>query len=457
MSSVSASSATSASSSSPSSSDTSASTSSTSSTTSTTSTTSNTSPSSGTSSPTDTSSSSSSSASASGSGTSSTPLSSSATPTSSASTLTGSLTTDITTTVVSTSADGQVFTTVVRTSTTLPPGATVTSSSSDSSNSSSDSHTGAIVGGAVGGGAALILLFVLVGLWWKRSQRKQKSLDAFDGNFDPDRIVTTKPMKGEPKAFRGQGPTLPNVENGADNGMEDDGMGGRLAGSTLGAGVVAPYPLYHPTNPQQQRSPPSPPEMSAQHTGVSTNYPSSSQGMSSQGQSSSQGGLPASVYAAAYGDQGRAPTAPSVAGSTSTTPYGFGAGERLPNPYQNQNQPAPGSTVSTSTHTNTSAPGQGYPGYGRFNVANPDAEGGGPSSFVGGFNPTSMPRRSEKSTAALNAARPPRDVLVHQDGGRVENQMPREEEEGPEEIPPTYDSLVPDGTSGSGSGAREKR
>lgn len=288
---------------------------------------------------------------------------------------------------------------------------------------------------------------MLVGMWWKRYKQKQRSLEAFDGNFDPDRIVTEgKAMKGEPKGMRGRGATLPNV------GDDDDGMGGRLAGSALGAGVVAPYPLYHPTNANAI-----PPEMSTQQqnsnpssTSLGYSRPSTHTRSPSLGLSNS--GVPASVYAAAYGENGPPPTQPQG----SNAPYGFGVGERLPNPYtQNPNQPNPASnTGSTSTHTTHTGAGQGY---GRFNVANPDpGAGAGASSssaagpeglFVGGFTPGA--RVENKSAAGPAFGGRSRDVLVHQDGGRVDVPRGEGEGEGPDEIPPTYDSLLPD-RSGSG-------
>jgi len=303
------------------------------------------------------------------------------------------------TTVISTSANGQVFTTVFSTQSTLPPGATVTVTPSNDSVSST-SHTGAIVGGAVGGGIALILLLILTVVLCRRSRQRRRSLDAFDGNFDPDRVVTQKPPKGEPKGLRKQGPTLPNIAPTAD---DDDGMGGRLAGAGVGAGVIAPYPLYHPTTATTTTLPPS---MSAQHTGVST----------SQG----HGSIPPSAYPGAYDTTG----APSVAGSGSTTPYGLASSsERLPNPYSVGPQ-------------STSSGGAGASHGNRFSIANPDTDVG---NFVGGFVPG---RSSGAEKSAAGPASQSRDVLVHQDGGRVDNA------EGPDEIPPTYDSLVP-GASGS--------
>ncbi|KAF5377753.1 hypothetical protein D9757_008063 [Collybiopsis confluens] len=350
-----------------------------------------------------------------GSSSSSSSSSSSATSTSSSSTtstLTASLTTSVQATLVSTSANGQVFTTVVETQSILPPGATVTAASESSG--SSDSHTGAIVGGAVGGGAGLIIIVLLITIWWKRHRQRQRSLDAFDGNFNPDRIVTQKPVKGEPKDFRGQGPTLPDIPN---TGLEDDGMGGRLAGSMVGAGVVSPYPLYQPTHDGSSHASP---EMSAQHT--------ESSGRTRPASSST--GIPASVYTAAYGHN-----YPGADGPAS-------ASQQLPNPF------GPESVVSSSTNSHSASPAAGH---NRFNVANPDP------GFVGGFVPGDLAGRGAKFAAGPSGAGRSREILVHQDGGRVQDGAVEEEEEGPDEIPPTYDSLhvAPEGSSAPQ--AREKR
>ena len=52
----------------------------------------------------------------------------------------------------------------------------------------SSSHTGAIVGGVVGGILGLLALAVL-GWWLTKRWRKQRDMEEFDGDFDPDRVV----------------------------------------------------------------------------------------------------------------------------------------------------------------------------------------------------------------------------------------------------------------------------
>ncbi|KAJ4492440.1 hypothetical protein C8R41DRAFT_919994 [Lentinula lateritia] len=188
---------------------------------------------------------------------------SSTSTTSSASVLTAPVTTVVRTTVVSTS-NGQTFTTVFSTESVAPAGSTITVGSDSTDITNSTSHTGAIVGGVVGGVVALLLL-ILGALWFIRRRRRLQD-EAFDGNFDPNRIV--RPASGAGN-LGGRGPTLPNIpvtnsdeHIGAGSPqmaeVEDDGMGGRLNGSAIGAGVVAPYPLHQPTT-SPTRSAASPP------------------------------------------------------------------------------------------------------------------------------------------------------------------------------------------------------
>ena len=57
----------------------------------------------------------------------------------------------------------------------------------------------------------------------------------FDGNFDPSHIGGGKEYAGP-----GAGATLPAID------VEDDGMGGRLAGGPGGGGIISPYPFAAP-------------------------------------------------------------------------------------------------------------------------------------------------------------------------------------------------------------------
>ncbi|KAL0575539.1 hypothetical protein V5O48_006439 [Marasmius crinis-equi] len=178
------------------------------------------------------------------------------TSSSSETTVSTPVTTVIQTTVITTS-DGQVFSIVFKTSPTTPPGSVITASAPASSTSST--NTGAIVGGVVGGVAGVAILSLLL-VWWRKRWRKRTDLDRFDGNFDPDRVVAGRLVNvvgsSRHKKRPSGAPTLPNV-GGVDPEMaqfEDDGMGGRLAGASVGGGVVSPYPLFtagHSPHPSQ--------------------------------------------------------------------------------------------------------------------------------------------------------------------------------------------------------------
>ncbi|KAJ4478349.1 hypothetical protein J3R30DRAFT_2891771 [Lentinula aciculospora] len=451
----------------------------TSSTSSTTSTTSSSSSTDSTSSSTLPLTSSSSSSSTSTSPGSTSDTSSSSLSTSSASILTAPVTTVVQTTVVGTS-DGQVFTTVFSTASTAPAGSTVTVGSDSAATSSSTSHTGAIVGGVVGGVVALLLL-ILASLWFIRRRRRLQD-EAFDGNFDPDRIV--RPASGTGN-IGSRGPTLPSIpvtnsDEHIGSGppqmaeVEDDGMGGRLNGSAIGAGVVVPYPLHQPTtSPSRSAASPPPsarswgnssdaqhsmynghvsdwrgpspgPSIPTQYTGGSgSGAPPSSfpPGMNSHlppgaSPSAFAAGVPAGAYgyAGATGSHGRQSSVDNSTSSGGRQPmYGGGA---------------PGSTSS-------SGGGSGVQMDGRFAVANPD------EGYAGGFNEDARRAYIAGGPSGKSPTGPlqprPREVLVHEDGGRIENDDATPESEGPEEIPPTYDSLLGAAGMSMPSGSKQHR
>ncbi|GAV99032.1 hypothetical protein LENED_000459 [Lentinula edodes] len=383
----------------------------------------------------------------------------------SASVLTAPVTTVVRTTVVGTS-NGQTFTTVFSTESVAPAGSTITVGSDSTDITNSTSHTGAIVGGVVGGVVALLLL-ILGALWFIRRRRRLQD-EAFDGNFDPDRIV--RPASGAGN-LGGRGPTLPNipVTNSDDHigarspqmaEIEDDGMGGRLNGSAIGAGVVAPYPLHHPTT-SPTRSAASPPPSArswgnssdAQHSLYNGHVadwrgPSPGPSIPTQYTGGSGSAAPPSSYShgmianlppgASPGPAG--PGTPSSAyaypGATGTHGRRYSAGTSTSS---GDRQPLYAAAATGSASSSTG--GGSVQNSGRFAVANPDD-----GTYAGGFNEDA--RRayitggpSGKSPTGPSQSRP-REVLVHEDGGRIENADTTPESEGPEEIPPTYDSLL---------------
>ncbi|KAK0439865.1 hypothetical protein EV421DRAFT_831982 [Armillaria borealis] len=170
----------------------------------------------------------------------------------------------VATTIIITQSNGQQLTS---TSTVLasPSSSASAGAASTTTASSSSSHTGAIVGGTIGGIAGLALLGALFWFLYKRNRSNRLSAH-FDGNFDPDRIVARPPDVGL------------NLDDERDN----DGMGGRLGGADIGAGVVSPFPISASTNSHGSSgqsyanyysgSPASPPPMS-QYSGESSGYP----------------------------------------------------------------------------------------------------------------------------------------------------------------------------------------
>lgn len=306
------------------------------------------------------------------------------------------------------------------------------------------------------GGIVALLLLVLGVLLYIRHRRRLED-EAFDGNFDPDRII--RPASG-PGTPRGRGPTLPNIPlTGSDeqlgprmSELDDDGMGGRLNSAAIGAGVVSPYPLYSPTSPLRSTASPPPsaghssdaqhsvygaqmadwrgpsPGLSipTQYTGGSGNSPPSS-----YPPSSNMGHLPPGA-APGPGGPGIAATAYGAAA------FAGGRHSRRPSAGTSSSRERP---IYADNGSSSAGSGDLHNG-GRFGIANPDEimvhnrsfsetarrayMAGGPS----GKSPTGPPQV------------PPREVLVHQDGGRIENNDNTREPEGPEEIPPTYDSIL---------------
>lgn len=320
----------------------------------------------------------------------------------------------------------------------MGPGAVITNAPPQNNQSSSSTNVGAIVGGVVGGigGLGLLVLILFFVL-----RRRRNNSDDFDGNFDPARLQHHGGGGG------GGGGTLPQVNLNDDQLLheeDDDGMGGRLAGSTVGGGIVTPF-TYAP--PQE----------------MANAYPAA---------------FPAGMagYGAAYGQQDPhtlSPTHSAFPSSVSENSSSYGASSPYAPPIGRG--PSPGPSVAR-TNTSNSSGGIGVGGGGAYynnprsakerealgmrggvHVMNPSQDGveysqqhghsqmmyaaggvgeaahqaylaGGPSSNLGGRQ--------------QGAVSPPGSVVVHRDGGRVPVTGQEEEEHVVEaEIPPTYDSL----------------
>ncbi|KAJ6621149.1 hypothetical protein B0H10DRAFT_2018968 [Mycena sp. CBHHK59/15] len=318
-------------------------------------------------------------------------------------------------------SNGQFFTTVIEQTSTIAAGTTVAASSVTSNSSS---HTGGIVGGVIGGLTFLAIVAAAV-LWFRRRSRYKSE---FDGNFDPARVNSPRPVSAGPEMVSHvTGGTLPRMNIDDD---EDDGMSGRLPHSTVGGGIVTPF-TYSPTISTngllaRSQSPPipgfSPPPMS-QHS--QDGYAPTT---------SSAGG-----YYTAVPQQTQAvggyypPPAPSSSGSSGNQYNPRSAKERealgarrspglgVANPPQ-ENEPR-------SMSRNYDEQYQAYLQDGPQNASR--------RSLIGGKEPATPPMSPTASSSG--ASRRTSGVLVHQDGGRVD---PAETvSEDVDEIPPTYDSI----------------
>ena len=319
--------------------------------------------------------------------------------------------------------------------------------------------------------------------------RRRRTKDLFDGDFDPDRVVSGRPGSG----------TLPGVKLTTDDDT-DDGMGGRLANGV--SGIVTPFtykpsPLsqatpmrqtygdigtgagaaaaYSNSAPSNEMSPPhSPPQSPPPGSHYSGDGYGAAQTYYAQPGQHLHPGVPVGGYL------------PAGAGQQADW-RGVSPG------------PSVGSPPSSTTGTNTSANGGGgfvgarstkeREAFGRYGarpggmgVANPEYDpslremsedqqsGGygdpGQAYSHGGRSRGSASVYSEQSygsgqgqgqqgyaampggppAAGSSAGRRTSAVVVHQDGGRVEmrskaQEAAEEAQEEPQEIPPTYDSI----------------
>ncbi|KAK1223165.1 hypothetical protein PQX77_013962 [Marasmius sp. AFHP31] len=401
----------------------------------------------------------------------------STTPTSSRETTVSTpVTTVVQTTVVTTDGQGIPVTTVYETSTTVPAGGVITapvasntaSVDSNTGASTSSSNAGAIVGGVVGGVAGVAILTLIL-VWGYKRWKRRRDLEAFDGNFDPDRVVASdtdairpaSTLFGNSKNQDAIGPTLPDMA------QYDDGMGGRLAGAAVGGGVVSPYPLFGGPGQQYANAPPSQHGHGSDTThSYNTHSPPPS---ATFGAMSSGSGHPGDWRHPSPGPSLGAATSSSSGGGVGMSPgrlakereafgggfagaaamplpqhqqYGPGAGPP-PSAYYNQQSPqgrrmsleSSGahsgvfySTNSEYSQPNSSSYAAGPGAAQRLSVANPDVDSQGH-----GFD--------ESARQAYLAGGPVGSrVRVARDAGAI----------GEEEIPPTYDSLVSGSTSGKG-------
>ncbi|KAH8825572.1 hypothetical protein DL96DRAFT_1609307 [Flagelloscypha sp. PMI_526] len=327
---------------------------------------------------------------------------------------------------VFTNSQGQV-TTSIQLITVGAPTATETTSHS------SKSSTGAIVGGVIGGVALLVVILAL-GIWYLRKRRREKEFDAFDGNFDPSKFVANS-----------GGGTLPDIDldDAPPGAPPDDGMGGRLAGSDVGGGVVTPYP--YGSTPYGQ-------EMTQHNMGRTGSPPLSAS---------------AAAVGGYYPHQGHGDYPDYAPGTPHTASTGSGYPQHTPT---NPNfMPIPMPAVPHSPPPSGSSSGGSHPGpgggyvpsskereaFGGRHVMNPDAEPaqqGRPTSVYSqeahqnylAHGPSLAASSTTSAGGDFNpylghAGNRGSGVVVHTDGGRVPEE-PEPSGSG-DEIPPTYESI----------------
>lgn len=291
-------------------------------------------------------------------------------------------------------------------STTNPEGQTVTSTrvitsvvtpttiGDNTTSSTSSSHTGAIVGGVIGGVAALAIIAAILLWWFRRRSRKED----FDGNFDPDRIESNgrhqpdldlvghevTPYQYAPGQEMSQ--QHHNVPSFLSGGIAGAGAAGVGAAGAVGAGAAGAGAM------QTQRNYP---------PGPGSNSGASAPSMYSQPMSD-----PAfAAYDARSSSHGHS----NSLGASSPTNSSF----PMPGPSGDFRHPSPGPSLAMGSGTSESS-----------------------ATSPGGVIPSSKEREANPGRFRVANDGP---VIVHQDGGRLDSTP--EEENPPNEIPPTYDSI----------------
>lgn len=282
----------------------------------------------------------------------------------------------------------------------------------------SSSNVGPIVGGVIGG---IVGLGALVLLFWFFKRRSSR--DDFDGNFDPDSVRVTSAGGGQgdldlagdhmptPYSYTPGGSGAPMAGGYGGPQMAQHG-GSVLAAGAAGAGAGA---LAAGAAAGGSRAP-------SRGTRTATTAPSAYSQSDHGGQGPFADYAAYSGYAASsshgHGDSSAYPTSstPTSPGRTSfSSGAPFIAGGSAHPPTNDYRGPSPGPSVAmtgtTPDHMSTS--GSSGPG--------------------GGMIPSSK----EREAARLRVVNQP--VVQHQDGGRLD--VTPEDEDGPSEIPPSYDSI----------------
>ncbi|KAJ3989246.1 hypothetical protein F5890DRAFT_89444 [Lentinula detonsa] len=386
------------------------------------------------------------------SGSSSAGSPSKASPTSTiSSTLTAAMTTSVHATVMSTGSDGKVYTTVIETASVLSAGSIVTSTASAEDNEgTSSSNTGEIVGGVIGGVGGLLVILAVLFFILKRQRRKRQLDEAFDGNFDPDRIINTgfistgardsmasssdaggyayaggekaKNKKATKRASRGMnnlnegGGTLPDIPLDGDSPMipHSDSEMQQL----MSVGATSRNNLLD----EEGMDDDAPATPSPFHNSFSLPHTASSEG---------HGGIGGAMASPPRSPNGR-PL--SISASTSLSGHGhLGYG---PGPGYSRPPSFYGNNAYSSSPPGSPLPPSSYNGYGGYPIPPGRSPSPGASSAYGiSTYPNVPPAQNRRYSNGP-------DVAV-EIGARRYSSGPAftGQGEGPEEIPPAYDSL----------------
>lgn len=322
----------------------------------------------------------------------------------------------------SSSSDGSQVTAVVQVTSTIPAGSIVPAVQLQNTG---NSRVRAIVGGTVGGKSLStsltfhsfpspavvgLALLMLLAFFYVRHQRQKRIEREFDGNFDP---AATDKRSSHMNSIRGAaGGTLPNV--GTDEELLDDGMGGRLAGTVVGGGVVSPFIL--PPSPGSRTSTNDP--RMIEHDRAS-GRPISPQ---STGSSSFNPYLYRTPSLTGYDEHRHRRT---ISGNSRTPPSSFSY--PTVNVYGNvPRTTSPSSSASEYSQSQGSSKEREARG---FAVANPDIV----DPFAGGVTRDQVQTYLREGPSPRTAHFPHHQGAEHSHGGDELS-----------EIPPTYDSLIRD-------------
>ncbi|EAU87256.1 hypothetical protein CC1G_10850 [Coprinopsis cinerea okayama7 len=349
-------------------------------------------------------------------------------------------------------SDGVEVTTLIQVTTTIEPGGVITSPANKDDDKGTP--TGAIVGGIAG------LIVIGAFLFFLLRRKRNKFDKEFDGNFDPDYVTAAaasgakkpgsahKRKSGSMDANMRQRVNLDDPASGNGNGggleaalAEDDGMGGRLAASTVGGGIVTPFP-YPQQQPQQQPYPPTFPQPQQPY-----------------GQYNNNNGAASVPVGGVYGQSPYSPPMPTVSPPPSGSVNGHSAHGHGVNYYDYANQGAYGGIQDPRQQgyggvVSPVSTGEGNPYLGGHSASS-HAGSHYPSPSLSYSNPQNAATAAAVAAAAANTRIPPSNTTAtttstSSDGGR-KTMSAKEREALGQRGPYVVNVTDEDGERGSGS------